>query len=122
MFCPQLWLGFVPPSHAYHVAQLHISVCWRKLPTPPTPAFPNTQVVRSRLQQRQDAARAVRYTGVWATFRLILRREGLAGFYKGVVPNVLRVMPQSAITFLCYERVMQLLEWDWARRPFSEQS
>ena len=30
--------------------------------------------------------------------------------YKGLVPNVLRVMPQSAITFLVYEKVMQLLD------------
>ena len=36
--------------------------------------------------------------------------KGMRGLYKGLVPNVLRVMPQSAITFLVYERVMQLLE------------
>lgn len=45
-----------------------------------------------------------------ATFRLILQREGAGGLYKGLVPNVLRVMPQSAITFLVYEKVMQMLE------------
>lgn len=28
------------------------------------------------------------------------QREGPGGFYKGLVPNVVRVMPQSAITFL----------------------
>lgn len=38
-----------------------------------------------------------------------LQREGLGGFYKGLVPNVLRVMPQSALTFLVYESVMRLL-------------
>ncbi|EFN53971.1 hypothetical protein CHLNCDRAFT_25287 [Chlorella variabilis] len=37
-------------------------------------------------------------------------REGPGGFYKGLVPNVVRVMPQSAITFLVYESVMRLLE------------
>lgn len=45
-----------------------------------------------------------------ATFRLVLQREGAGGLYKGLVPNVLRVMPQSAITFLVYEKVMQMLE------------
>ncbi len=39
-----------------------------------------------------------------------MQREGTGGLYKGLVPNVLRVMPQSAITFLVYEKVMQLLE------------
>ncbi|KAK9808587.1 hypothetical protein WJX72_000133 [[Myrmecia] bisecta] len=69
-----------------------------------------SQVIRSRLQQRMDPNRSVLYRSGWHTFRLILRREGPAGLYKGIVPNVLRVMPQSAITFLVYEKVMQLLE------------
>ena len=38
-----------------------------------------------------------------------VQREGIGGFYKGLVPNVLRVMPQSALTFLVYESVMRLL-------------
>ena len=37
------------------------------------------------------------------------QREGLGGFYKGLVPNVLRVMPQSALTFLVYESAMRAL-------------
>ncbi len=65
--------------------------------------FYDLQVVRSRLQQRQGS-RPVQYQGVGATFRLILQREGIVGLYKGIVPNVLRVMPQSAITFLVYEK------------------
>ena len=68
------------------------------------------QVVRARLQQRQAHNRAVQYRDGVATFKLIVRREGAGGLYKGLVPNVLRVMPQSAITFLVYEKVMQLLE------------
>ena len=43
---------------------------------------------------------------------MILHREGAAGLYKGLAPNVLRVMPQSAITFLVYEQMMRLLEAD----------
>ncbi|CAL5218643.1 g345 [Coccomyxa viridis] len=69
-----------------------------------------SQVVRSRIQQRQDVYRGVRYESSWRSVQVILRREGIRGLYKGLVPNVLRVMPQSAITFLVYEKVMQLLE------------
>ncbi|GAB4819511.1 hypothetical protein N2152v2_006557 [Parachlorella kessleri] len=68
-----------------------------------------SQVVRSRLQQRMDAGRALRYTGVGDVLRKTLAREGVGGFYKGLVPNVLRVMPQSAVTFLVYESVMRYL-------------
>ena len=69
-----------------------------------------TQVVRARLQQRQAQNRAVQYRDGLATFRLILQREGAGGLYKGLGPTVLGVMPQSAISFLVYEMVMQLLE------------
>lgn len=69
-----------------------------------------SQVVRARLQQRQAHNRAVQYRDGLATLKLIMQREGTGGLYKGLVPNVLRVMPQSAITFLVYEKVMQLLE------------
>ncbi|CAK0772832.1 hypothetical protein CVIRNUC_004004 [Coccomyxa viridis] len=69
-----------------------------------------SQVVRSRIQQRQDTYRGVRYESSWRSVQVILRREGVQGLYKGLVPNVLRVMPQSAITFLVYEKVMQLLD------------
>lgn len=47
------------------------------------------------------------YSNGWTTLRLILRREGPRGLYKGVVPNVLRVMPSSALTLLVYEKLMQ---------------
>lgn len=68
------------------------------------------QVVRSRIQQRQDVYRGVRYESSLKSVQVILRREGVRGLYKGLVPNVLRVMPQSAITFLVYEKVMRLLD------------
>lgn len=68
------------------------------------------QVVRSRIQQRQDQFRGVRYDSGWRTLQVTMRREGIRGLYKGLLPNVLRVMPQSAITFLIYEKVMRLLD------------
>lgn len=67
-----------------------------------------SQVLRSRLQQRMDI-RALRYAGVIDTFRQTLSREGIRGCYKGLLPHVLRVMPQSAITFLMYETVLQFM-------------
>lgn len=31
----------------------------------------------------------------------------MGGLYKGVVPNILRVLPSSALTLLVYEKLMQ---------------
>lgn len=68
-----------------------------------------SQVVRSRLQQRMDS-RALQYKGVVDVLRKTMAREGVGGLYKGLVPNVLRVMPQSALTFLVYETMMRHLQ------------
>ena len=78
-----------------------------------------SQVLRARLQQRREAAPAgaAAEGSAWSTLRGLLRREGLRGLYKGWVPNVLRVLPSSALTFLVYEKASQAL--DAARTPHS---
>jgi solute carrier family 25 (mitochondrial folate transporter), member 32 len=53
--------------------------------------------------------RAIRYRSGMDVLRITWRREGVGGLYKGIVPNVLRVMPQSAVTFLVYETAMKYL-------------
>jgi solute carrier family 25 folate transporter 32 len=68
-----------------------------------------TQVVRSRLQQRSEG-RSLVYSSTWQAVAVTWQREGLAGFYKGLLPSLMRVMPQSAITLMVYEGVVKLLE------------
>jgi len=68
-----------------------------------------SQVMRARLQQRMDT-RDLKYTSLVNTFLLTIRREGIKGLYKGLVPNLLRVMPQSGVTFAVYEAVLQALD------------
>ncbi|KAH7051401.1 mitochondrial carrier domain-containing protein, partial [Linnemannia elongata] len=63
------------------------------------------QVLRSRLQMMRNPQTGVEYTGVMDCIRKIKRAEGLLGFYKGVAPNVIRVLPGTCITFLVYETV-----------------
>ena len=58
------------------------------------------QVVRARLQT-YDAA--TNYSGVRDAIRKIWYKEGWAGFYKGLGPNLLRVLPSTWVTFLVYE-------------------
>ncbi|KAG0353081.1 hypothetical protein BGZ54_002417, partial [Gamsiella multidivaricata] len=63
------------------------------------------QVLRSRLQMMKSPSTEVVYTGVMDCIRKIKRAEGILGFYKGVAPNVIRVLPGTCITFLVYETV-----------------
>jgi solute carrier family 25 folate transporter 32 len=64
------------------------------------------QVLRSRFQNQttQD-----KYKGVMDCIRQIHRAEGYVGFYKGLSPNIIRVLPGTCITFVVYERVAQYL-------------
>lgn len=71
------------------------------------------------MQQRSDSLeltddgglRKVRreYTGLIGTAHKIYTKEGLPGFFRGCVPNVLRVAPGAAVTFVVYEEVTDLL-------------
>jgi len=59
------------------------------------------QVVRARLQM-YDADST--YKSARDVVAQVWKREGLAGFYKGLGPNLLRVMPSTWVTFLVYEK------------------
>ena len=60
------------------------------------------QVIRARLQTYDTQ---VKYQGAWDVVRQITKREGVSGLYKGLGPNVLRVLPSTCVTFLVYENV-----------------
>ena len=64
------------------------------------------QVLRSRLQT-YDAH--LMYRGVQDAALQIWAREGAAGFYKGLGPNILRVLPSTWVTFLVYENTRAYL-------------
>ena len=72
------------------------------------------QVIRSRIQQRMDvrSADAPTYARFSQALVQTLSREGLSGLYKGMTPNILRVLPSSAVTFAAYETVTKLLARD----------
>lgn len=44
----------------------------------------------------------------------MFRFEGAKGFYKGIVPNILRVTPACAITFIVYENTSHILLYGWS--------
>lgn len=64
------------------------------------------QVVRARLQMYEAGAT---YTGVRDVVRQVWKREGPWGFYKGLGPNIVRVLPSTCVTFLVYENTRYYL-------------
>ncbi|OIW29516.1 mitochondrial carrier [Coniochaeta ligniaria NRRL 30616] len=65
------------------------------------------QVLRSRLQNYDAEERFGR--GIRGVVRQLWREEGVRGFYRGIMPGVVRVLPATWVTFLVYENVKYYL-------------
>ncbi|XVE56481.1 hypothetical protein DITRI_Ditri04bG0013700 [Diplodiscus trichospermus] len=69
------------------------------------------QVVRTRMQAQSSNSEAA-YKGMSDVFLRTVRNEGYRGFYKGLFPNLLKVVPAASITYLVYEAMKKSLELD----------
>ncbi|OTB05884.1 hypothetical protein M426DRAFT_56267 [Hypoxylon sp. CI-4A] len=68
------------------------------------------QVIRSRLQNYDADARFGR--GIRGVVRRTWTEEGGRGFYRGIIPGVVRVLPATWVTFLVYENMkFYLPQW-----------
>ncbi|XP_065872194.1 calcium-dependent mitochondrial ATP-magnesium/phosphate carrier protein 2-like [Euphorbia lathyris] len=67
------------------------------------------QVIRTRLQA-QNSKEAGAYKGMKDVFWRTLEKEGCRGFYKGLFPNLLKVVPAASITYLVYEAMKKSLD------------
>nr|CAD1842937.1 unnamed protein product [Ananas comosus var. bracteatus] len=69
------------------------------------------QVIRTRLQAQQANSKTA-YKGMSDVFWRTLQHEGFSGFYKGIFPNLLKVVPSASITYLVYETMKKSLSLD----------
>ncbi|XP_024971713.1 calcium-binding mitochondrial carrier protein SCaMC-1-like isoform X2 [Cynara cardunculus var. scolymus] len=67
------------------------------------------QVVRTRMQAQQPGGSSA-YKGMFDVFMRTYQKEGVRGFYKGLVPNLLKVVPAASITYLVYETMKNTLD------------
>ena len=49
------------------------------------------------------------YKSIWDAVTIIVRQEGMAGLYKGIVPNLLKVAPSMASSWLSFELARDFL-------------
>jgi solute carrier family 25 phosphate transporter 23/24/25/41 len=49
------------------------------------------------------------YTGIFDAIRSIIAQEGVKGMYKGIVPNLLKVAPSMASSWLSFEMTRDFL-------------
>lgn len=66
-------------------------------------------VLRRRLQVRGLQNNPLDAVGPWAELKGILSREGPRGLYRGLLPEILKVVPMVACTFTTYEVLKEKL-------------
>ncbi|KAI9842614.1 MAG: hypothetical protein M1837_007052 [Sclerophora amabilis] len=66
-------------------------------------------LLRTRLQAQGTAIHPPTYTGILDVTRKTIKGEGVRGLFKGVTPNLLKVVPAVSITYVVYENSKALL-------------
>eukprot|EP00158_Paraphelidium_tribonemae_P007667 Partr_v1_DN28321_c0_g1_i1_m78954 putative Solute carrier family 25 len=61
-------------------------------------------LIRRRFQVMAGGDYGYQYRSTWDAFRTILRQEGVAGLFKGTIPNILKVAPAMSVSFVTYEQ------------------
>jgi len=66
-------------------------------------------LLRTRLQAQGTAVHPQTYTGIWDVTMKTVRGEGVTGLFKGITPNLLKVVPAVSITYVVYENSKRVL-------------
>ena len=60
-------------------------------------------LLRTRLQSQGTAIHPPTYSGMWDVTVKTFRGEGIRGMFKGITPNLLKVVPAVSITYVVYD-------------------
>lgn len=67
------------------------------------------EVARTRLREQAKSG-VFKYSGMWQTLGLMAQEEGAKSLYSGMGVHLMKVVPNSATMFLCYEIVRGWLD------------
>jgi len=62
-----------------------------------------SDVLRRRFQINTMSGMGYQYKSIPDAIRVIITQEGLKGMYKGIIPNLLKVAPSMASSWLSFE-------------------
>ena len=68
-------------------------------------------VIKTKLQTQHDGL----YKNIGDTATTIWKRNGVSGFFSGVIPRIMYYAPSTTISWCCYEGIKKYLE----KRSFS---
>jgi len=66
-------------------------------------------VLRRKMQMQGFNEHHPTYGSTWQCVKYTWKNQSVGGFYKGLLPNYLKVVPSIAITFVVYEKVKKLI-------------
>ncbi|EMC96094.1 hypothetical protein BAUCODRAFT_123373 [Baudoinia panamericana UAMH 10762] len=66
-------------------------------------------VLRRRFQINTMSGMGYQYKSIWDAIRVIVAQEGVRGLYKGLYPNLLKVAPSMASSWLSFEMTRDFL-------------
>lgn len=69
----------------------------------------HSDVLRRRFQINTMSGMGYQYKSVPDAIRVIVLNEGIRGLYKGIVPNLLKVAPSMASSWLSFEMTRDFL-------------
>lgn len=67
-------------------------------------------VLRTRIQSQGTVLHPRTYTGLVDVTRQTIKGEGFRGLFKGLTPNLLKVVPAVSITYVVYEQSKKALK------------
>lgn len=67
-------------------------------------------LLRTRLQTQGTKEHPRTYTGIVDVTRQTVRGEGVRGLFKGITPNLIKVVPAVSITYVVYEGSKRALD------------
>lgn len=67
-------------------------------------------LLRTRLQSQGTVLHPRTYTGIVDVTRQTIKGEGVRGLFKGLTPNLLKVVPAVSITYVVYDKSKKMLD------------
>lgn len=66
-------------------------------------------LLRTRLQAQGTVLHPPTYDGIWDVAQKTIKQEGVRGLFKGITPNLLKVVPAVSITYVVYENAKKAM-------------
>ena len=90
----------------YPVALLRTRLQKQRFSSDQAEAYKKERNIKMEGMQNKE----VFYTNIKDSAKNIWRNEGIRGFYKGWLPNLLRIFPHSGLFFMIYEGTLRILD------------